>query len=52
MRLPQEDRAAHQAAYQEVLTRLEAEVERQMEARGYYIPFGPVRMVIALKLES
>jgi SAM-dependent methyltransferase len=46
VRLPPEDKAAHQAAYQEVLRRLEAEVERQLEARGYYVPFGPVRMVI------
>jgi ubiquinone/menaquinone biosynthesis C-methylase UbiE len=45
MRLPAGDRAAHQVAYWETLARLQSEVEAQMARQGYYVPFGPVRMV-------
>jgi ubiquinone/menaquinone biosynthesis C-methylase UbiE len=50
MHLPDETRAAHQAAYQMILGRLEAKLEQQINERGYYVPFGTVRMVIALNL--
>jgi hypothetical protein len=51
MRLPEGDEAAREAAYRETLTRMEAEVEEQMAKQGYYVPFGPVRMVIVQKIE-
>jgi hypothetical protein len=50
MRLPAGDRAAHRAAYRETLDRLQSEVEAQMTEQGYYVPFAPVRMVVAQKL--
>ena len=50
MRLPAGDGAAHEAAYRETLDRLQSEVEAQMTEQGYYVPFGPVRMVVAQKL--
>jgi SAM-dependent methyltransferase len=50
MRLPAGDRAAREAAYQEALDRLRSEVETQMTSQGYYVPFGPVRMVVVQKL--
>ena len=46
MRLPRGDEAAHEAAYQEVLGRMEAEVEEQVTRQGYCVPFGPMRMVV------
>jgi len=49
MRLPKDDKAARETAYQEVLARMEAEVEEQMARQGYYIPFDPVRIVVAQK---
>jgi SAM-dependent methyltransferase len=52
MRLPAGDSAAHDAAYRETLDRLQSEVETQMTERGYYVPFGPVRMVVAQKLRT
>jgi ubiquinone/menaquinone biosynthesis C-methylase UbiE len=51
MRLPAGDRAAHRAAYREVLRRMRSEVEAQMTSQGYYVPFDPVRMVVVQKLE-
>jgi hypothetical protein len=50
MRLPAGDRAAHEVAYRETLQRLQSEVDAQMARQGYYVPFGPVRMVVAQKL--
>jgi SAM-dependent methyltransferase len=52
MRLPAGDGAAHDAAYRETLDRLQSEVETQMTEQGYYVPFGPVRMVVAQKLRT
>lgn len=46
MCLPRGDEAAHEAAYQEVLGRMEAEVEEQVTRQGYYVPFGPMRTVV------
>jgi SAM-dependent methyltransferase len=49
MRLPQQDTEAHHEAYQAVLTRLETEVEQQIAEQGYYVPFGPIRIIVAHK---
>jgi len=35
--------------YQEVHTRMRDEMERQLRKQGYYVPFGPVRMVVVRK---
>ena len=50
MRLPAGDSTAYDAAYRETLDRLQSEVETQMTEQGYYVPFGPVRMVVGQKL--
>jgi SAM-dependent methyltransferase len=52
MRLPGDDRAARQTAYEEMLARMEAEVEEQVAQRGHYVPFGPVQMVVMRKDEG
>jgi SAM-dependent methyltransferase len=52
MRLPAGDRAAREAAYRETLERLLAEVEAQMESQGTYVPFAPVHLAVAQKLET
>jgi SAM-dependent methyltransferase len=49
MRLPEEDDAARSAAYCQILSRIESEAETQIAEQGYYVPFGPVRMVVARK---
>jgi hypothetical protein len=49
MRLPERDNDARPAAYRKVLRRMKAEVEQQLAEQGYYVPFGPVRMVVARK---
>lgn len=49
MRLPEGNEAARRAAYRDVLAGMQAEVEGQMSRQGYYVPFGPVRMVVARK---
>jgi ubiquinone/menaquinone biosynthesis C-methylase UbiE len=33
----------------EVYARMAAEMERQLSAQGYYVPFGPVRMLVTRK---
>lgn len=33
--------------YQEVHRRMTAEIERQLQEQGYYVPFGPVRLINA-----
>jgi SAM-dependent methyltransferase len=35
--------------YQEVHTRMRGEMERQLSKQGYYVPFGPVRLVVVRK---
>ena len=50
MRLPAGDRAAREVAYWDALGRMQSEVEAQMTRQGYYVPFGPVRMVVVQKL--
>jgi hypothetical protein len=52
MRLPIWDRVAHEVAYEETLERLESEIEMQMTRQGYYVPCGPVCMVVARKLRT
>jgi hypothetical protein len=49
MRLPAEDTAARQAAYEEALGRMRSEMEAQLASQGYYVPFGPLRLVVARK---
>ena len=49
MRLSEEDVAAREAAYSKVQERMAAEVEEQIAEQGYYVPFGPVRMIICRK---
>jgi hypothetical protein len=49
MRLPEEDVAARDVAYSKVQARMAAEVDEQIAERGYYVPFGPVRMIICRK---
>ena len=36
--------------YEEAHARMAAEMERQLSQRGCYVPFGPVRMVVARKV--
>jgi len=43
------DRAAQEQICSEVRRRLAAEMDRQLDSRGYYVPSGPVRMVVARK---
>jgi ubiquinone/menaquinone biosynthesis C-methylase UbiE len=43
------DRAAQERTRAQVRGRMAAEVERQLDTQGYYVPFGPVRMVVARK---
>jgi hypothetical protein len=49
MRLPAEDTAGREAAYQEALGRMRSEMEAQLARQGYYVPFGPLRLVVARK---
>ncbi|MFZ2096925.1 MAG: class I SAM-dependent methyltransferase [Anaerolineales bacterium] len=51
MRLPEDDEAAHSAAYREALRRMEVEVVAQISGQGYYVPFGPLRMIVGRKVE-
>lgn len=51
-RLPAGDAAAREAAYREAAERMQSEVEAQIARQGTYVPFGPVRMVVAQKLDT
>jgi hypothetical protein len=44
------DPAARRQEYDEVHSRMTAEMKRQLRDQGYYVPFGPVRMVVARKV--
>ena len=44
------DPAARARLFDEAHTRMVAEMERQLDTQGYYVPFGPVRMVVARKV--
>ncbi|UCC65188.1 MAG: methyltransferase domain-containing protein [Anaerolineae bacterium] len=42
--------AAQEQICNEVHRRMAAEMERQLASQGYYMPFGPVRMVVVQKV--
>jgi SAM-dependent methyltransferase len=44
------DQVAQEQTRIEVHSRMVAEMERQLDTQGYYVPFGPVRMVVAQKV--
>jgi SAM-dependent methyltransferase len=44
------DPAAQERTRIEVHSRMVVEMERQLDTQGYYVPFGPVRMVVARKV--
>jgi N-acetylglutamate synthase-like GNAT family acetyltransferase len=46
------DAAAEARLFEETHARMAAEMERQLADRGYFVPFGPVRMVLARKRDS
>lgn len=46
------DRAAQERVRVEAYSRMMAEMERQLEAQGYYVPFGLVRIVVARKIRQ
>lgn len=46
------DRTAQEQTRLEVHDRMAAEMERQLDTQGYYVPFGPVRMVLARKVRQ
>jgi hypothetical protein len=43
------DETARRAAYRDALARIEAEIAAQLARQEYYVPFGPVRMVVVRK---
>ena len=45
-----DDGAARERTRAAVHDHMAAEMERQLDTRGYYVPFGPVRMVTAQKI--
>lgn len=45
-----DDQAARQRAFEEQLARARAEMERQLHGQGYYVPFGPLRLLLLRKL--
>jgi ubiquinone/menaquinone biosynthesis C-methylase UbiE len=50
MRLPHDDPTARREAYRSNLAGMQSEMEEQMARQGCYVPFGPVRMVVAHRL--
>ena len=44
------DQVAQEQTRIEAHSRMVAEMERQLDTQGYYVPFGPVRMVVAQKV--
>jgi SAM-dependent methyltransferase len=49
MNLPEGDEESRAAAYREIFRRMEADCSVQLSRSGYYVPFGPVRMVVGRK---
>ncbi|MBN1452904.1 MAG: class I SAM-dependent methyltransferase [Anaerolineales bacterium] len=49
MRLLEDDTEIHGRVIRDTLARMEADVESQISKQGYYVPFGPMRMVICRK---
>lgn len=52
MRIAEADEGAQERAYRRVLARMQAEAEKEIATQGYYVPFGPVRMVMAQKRDQ
>jgi SAM-dependent methyltransferase len=46
------DPAAQQQTHIEVHSQMATEMERQLATQGYYVPFGPLRMVVARKVKN
>jgi SAM-dependent methyltransferase len=46
------DESAREQARRDAHSRMAMNMERQLAARGYYVPFGPVRMVTVRKKEA
>jgi len=44
------DRKAQEQLRRKVLSRMTAELESQLATQGYWVPFGPVRMLLARKV--
>jgi SAM-dependent methyltransferase len=44
------DRGMQEQIHTKVHTRMAAEMERQLSTQGYYVPFGPVRMLVVQKV--
>jgi SAM-dependent methyltransferase len=44
-----DDEAAEEQARRDACRRMAADMERQLAERGHYVPFGPVRIVVARK---
>jgi SAM-dependent methyltransferase len=47
-----DDEATREQACRDTYRRMAADMERQLAGRGTYVPFGPVRMVVARKKEA
>ena len=47
-----DDPEAKGAARAKALARMRRELERQLTLRGFYVPFGPIRLVIARKTDD
>ena len=47
-----DDQVAQEQTRREVHGRMAAEMERQLATQGYYVPFGPVRMMVVRKTKS
>jgi ubiquinone/menaquinone biosynthesis C-methylase UbiE len=46
------DSRAQEQIYHDVHCRMAVEMERQLALQGYYVPFGPVRLVVTRKARS
>jgi len=46
------DPVARRQVYDKAHTRMRGDMERQLGAQGYYVPFGPVRMLVAQKVKQ
>ncbi len=46
------DSEASWQAYAAAFARMTSEMERQLDERGYYVPFGPARLVLARKVDK
>jgi SAM-dependent methyltransferase len=46
------DEMVREGIHNEVYRQMEEEVERQLATQGYYVPFGPVRLVLARRIQE